>query len=469
MRQRLSPLIYLSNNLISRLGVVAVTTATVFWFSLLPVGEHPYLGILAFLVVPGVFFAGLLLIPTGIVLRKRREKKLGLEPAEFPPLDFQHAELRKLLAFIGVTTFLNVVLAGALTYKAVTYMETVGFCGQACHSVMKPEFTAYQNSPHSRVECVKCHIGPGASWFVRSKLSGTWQLFAVTFNTYPRPIPTPIENLRPARETCEACHWPQKYGADRLRVFTHYGDDEASTPNKTVLLMRIGGGSRGGPGIHAAHLGEGTTIRYGHKDPKRQDIPWIEYRNGQGRHTVYAAADAKPDPAGLHVRLMDCMDCHTRPSHSFQTPERAADSAIESGALSRDLPFVRKKTIEILRAGYATTAEAEAKIPEAFERFYRESYPNVYANKKNEVMRGASAVYGLFSRNVFPEMNLDWNTYIDNIGHTDFPGCFRCHDGAHASSDGRSISQDCSTCHSMLAVEEPQPKVLTDLGVTSGQ
>ena len=469
MMQILSPIVYLSNNLISRIGVVAVTFATVFWFTLLPSGEHPYVGILAFVVLPMIFFAGLALIPAGILIRNRREKRLGLQPATFPPLDFQNTELRKLLVFIAGVTFVNIGMSGALTYRAVEYMDSVSFCGLACHSVMKPEYTAYQNSPHSRVECVQCHIGPGASWFVKSKITGSWQLIAVTFNLYPRPIPTPVENLRPARETCEACHWPQKYGADRLRVVTHFGDDETATPTKTVLLMRIGGGSKGGPGIHAAHLGEGTTIRYAHSDSKRQTIPWIERVDGKGQRTVYVTPDGKPDPGGLPVRTMDCMDCHTRPSHSFQSPERATDNALESGALSRELPFVRKQGVEILKAAYATGREAESKIPEAFERYYRESHPQVYAAKKDQVVSSGRALYGLWSRNVFPEMNIGWNNYIDNIGHTDFPGCFRCHDEQHAASDGRKISQDCSTCHSLLAMEEAQPKILTDLGVAPAQ
>src|SRR5579862_3853550 len=286
----LSPFVYLSNNWISLAGVVIVTTAVVFWLFLLPVtlkGEasSPYIGILVFLGLPAPFFAGLIMIPLGIWLKRKREGRRGVYPPEFPALTWHNSELRKLVYFIVATTFVNIAVASQITYGAVNYMDSVTFCGQTCHTVMQPEFTAYLNSPHSNVECVKCHIGPGAGWFVKSKLSGVGQVFAVTFNTYPRPIPTPVHNLRPARETCEACHWPQKYGEDRIRVIHKFADDEANSETKTVLLMKIGGGNRG-IGIHGTHLGKGTAIRYAHSDEARQTIPWVEY-SVNGKKTVY--------------------------------------------------------------------------------------------------------------------------------------------------------------------------------------
>jgi hypothetical protein len=463
-----SPFVHLANNWISQIGVVVVTSATVFWLFLLPTtlkGEtgNPYMGILAFLAVPALFFAGLFLIPLGIWMRKRKEGKGGIYPAHFPPLDWKNRDLRRLVAFVGVTTFVNIIIASQLTYGAVGYMETVTFCGQTCHDVMQPEFTAYQNSPHSRVECVKCHIGPGADWFVKSKLSGTWQLFAVTFNTYPRPIPTPVHNLRPARETCEACHWPQKYGEDRVRVVSKFADDEANTQTKTVLLMKIGGGNHG-IGIHGTHLGPGIRIRYAPSDWSRQTIPWVEY-DGPGRKTVYATADAKPNGGGASLREMDCMDCHNRPSHTFQLPERAVDGAMRSGEISPALPFAKKKSVELLKLTYASHEDAAAKIPAAFERYYQESQPAVWSERQGDVRRSAQGVLKIYKSNVFPAMKVVWGGYPNNIGHTDFPGCFRCHDGNHNSPDQKTISQDCNSCHNLLAMDEASPKILTDLGI----
>ncbi len=471
----LSPVIHLSNNWISLAGVVIVTTATIFWLFLLPTTlrgttQNPYVGILAFLTIPGPFFVGLLMIPLGIWLKHRREGRAGILPADLP-LTWRNLEVRRLVYFIGATTVINVTIASQVTYGAVNYMDSVTFCGETCHTVMQPEYTAYQDSPHSKVECVKCHIGPGAGWFVKSKLSGVGQVFAVTFNTYPRPIPTPVHNLRPARETCEECHWPQKYSEDRIKVIPKYAGDETNTLTKTVLLMRIGGGNNG-IGIHGTHLGLGTSIRYGHSDEARQNIPWVEY-TVNGKKTVYATADVKvgpvDDPPGLTVREMDCIDCHNRPSHSYDLPERALDKAMAAGAISAALPMAKKKATEILKADYQTRDEAAQKIPAAFAQFYQQSYPAVWAQRQAEVTVAAKEVLAIWDRNIFPEMNVTWGKYPVNVGHTDFPGCFRCHDGSHNAKDGSSITQDCNACHNLLAMDEANPKVLTDLGITEAK
>ncbi len=466
----LKPVVHLSNNVLSLAGVTLVTTATVLWIFLLPTSlggtvANPYVGILAFLLLPSVFFLGLALIPLGIYLRFRKERKAGSFPKDFPPLTFHNVEFRRLVMFVVVATLVNFVIAGQTGYRAVTYMESVSFCGETCHTVMQPEFTAYQNSPHSRVECVGCHIGPGASWFVRSKLSGVGQLVAVTFNTYPRPIPTPVRNLRPARETCEACHWPEKFTEDRLRVIEKFADDDKNTLTKTVLLLRIGGGPRG-PGIHGTHLGPGIEIHYAPSDESRQKIPWVTYKDGQGRVTAYATADGTPDKIkNLPVRLMDCMDCHNRPTHVYELPERAVDRALSTGEISRTLPFIKKQSVEILKAAYPSREAAAAAIPSALERFYRQRHPDVYAQSRADVARAAKAVLAIYSRNVFPEMKVTWGVYPNNLGHTDFQGCFRCHDDQHKSSDGKAVSQDCNACHQLLAMDEAAPKILSDLGL----
>jgi nitrate/TMAO reductase-like tetraheme cytochrome c subunit len=468
----LSPWIHLSNNWISLLGVVLVTTTTIFWLFLLPTtlrGEvhNPYVGILSFLILPGPFFLGLILIPLGMFIQRKREGRKGLYPPQFPPLTWQNADLRRLVYFIGVATVANIVIASQLSYGAVNYMDTTTFCGLTCHTVMQPEYTAYQNSPHSNVECVKCHIGPGAGWFVKSKLSGMGQVVAVTFNTYPRPIPTPVHNLRPARETCEACHWPQKYGEDRIKIVPKFAEDENNTLTKTVLLMKIGGGNHG-IGIHGTHLGKGVSIRYWHSDDARQVIPRVEY-NVNGKQTVYATSDAKAESAYGPAREMDCMDCHNRPAHAYDLPDRALDKSMNSGALSASLPFAKKKALEILKVNYKTRDEAAQRIPAAFAKYYQDSYPALWNQRQAEVQAGAAEVLAVWNRNIFPEMNVTWGRYPMNIGHTDFPGCFRCHDGGHNAKGGESITQDCGACHNLLAMDEANPKVLTDLGITESK
>jgi hypothetical protein len=465
-----SPIVHLSNNPISLAGVILVTTAAVFWIFLLPASfghsqANPYLGILGFLVLPGVFFLGLLLIPVGIYLRFRSERKRGAYPADFPPVNLKNPDFRRLVTFVAIATVINTVIAAQATYTAVGYMESTTFCGQTCHTVMRPEFSAYQNSPHSRVECVKCHIGPGASWFVRSKLSGVWQVVAVTFNTFERPIPTPVRNLRPARETCEACHWPDKFAEDRLRIIDKFADDESNTASKTVLLMKIGGG-KVTSGIHGRHVGPGIRVRYRPDDPSRQKISWVEYTSGGEAPVVYTPQGATPDKfESLPIREMDCVDCHNRPSHTFELPERAVDRAMSHGEITQELPYSKKKSVELLKAAYASNEAATAAIPEAMDRYYRETYPEIYKSRLSDVARSGRSVAAIYNRNVFPDMKVVWGGYPNNLGHTDFTGCFRCHDDQHVDSGGRTINQDCSACHAVLAMEDPAPKILVDLGL----
>jgi hypothetical protein len=474
LRDWLSPVVYLSRNWLSRAGVFLVTTSTVLWIYLLPTiwrgdVEHPYFGILTYLILPAGFFGGLALIPLGIALRRRLEHRKGTYPANFGPLRLGTLELRRLLYFIGATTVLNVLIGGHLTYNAVSYMDGTAFCGTTCHTVMAPEYAAYQNSPHARVECVKCHIGPGASWFVRSKLSGVPQVLAVSFHNYPKPIPTPVHNLRPARETCEVCHWPQKFEGDQLRIIQKYGDDEKNTHTQTVLLLHIGGGS-GGPGIHSAHLGPGVTIRYG-PDESRQKVFWVLYENTvTHRRTIYSGEDTKPQSVNENAgRVMDCVDCHNRPTHAFELPERAVDRALAAGDISPSLPFIKKESVELLKQSYKEQSEAQARIPASLGDFYHQHYPAVALERAAEIVAAARILVSIYRRNVFPDMKVGWGTYPNNLGHTDFPGCFRCHDNGHTSGDGKTIPQDCGTCHNLLAADDPNPRILTDLGIAAPQ
>ena len=461
----ISPIIHLSSNWVSRIGVVLVTSAVVFWLFLFPMsvrgaGAHPYLGILEFFILPSMFFAGLGTIPIGMWLRVRRERKSGAYPSGVSPLALRRTELRRLLIFIGVTTVVNLILGSLFTYQAVGYMDSVTFCGETCHKVMHPEFAAYQNSPHSRVECVACHIGPGASWFVKSKLSGAGQVFAVAFNTYPRPIPTPVRNLRPARETCEACHWPQKFGDDRLRVIYNYADDETEHPHQDRPA-------------HATSAAA-TASRHPRRPPRpRRRHPLFSGRRQPADHSAGRVPEQphrtsgrlpwlptpSPMPSSkLPARLMDCMDCHNRPTHTLELPERAVNNALASGAISPSLPFVKKRGVELLKKPYASQEEAAKAIPAALGEWYRDRQPA-------EVARAAQALVAIYSRNVFPEMKVTWGTYPNNVGHTDFPGCFRCHDDNHSTADGKKIVQECNTCHQLLAMDDPAPKILTDLGL----
>jgi hypothetical protein len=339
-------------------------------------------------------------------------------------------------------------------------MDSTEFCGQACHSVMAPEYTAFQRSPHASVQCVNCHIGPGANWFVKSKLSGTWQLVAVTFNLYPQPIGTPVQNLRPARETCEQCHWPTKFVGDRLKVIPGYADDETSSEQKSVLLMRVGGKQGSvSRGIHW-HVDPGVRIRY-LADEKRETVYEIEMTGPKGEARRYKGEGSAP--AGAAWRTMDCVDCHNRPSHTFRMPVEEVDMAMSDGRLPRDLPFLHRESIRLLKASYPSQEAARQQIAAGLQAFYAKQYPAVAASR-GPAIRDAAAVLGtLYSSNVFPSMKIGWGTYPNHIGHENSPGCFRCHDDAHKTADGRTISQDCSLCHGLLAVQEKDPAILRSL------
>ena len=471
-------LFFFSENRTSLAGVVLTTAAaiTMTWFWLLeltsPHPMHPYAGILFFLILPGFFVAGLVLIPFGMWLRRRKLRRTGEVPQEFPQVDLASSNIRKGLYIVLGATALNIAILGTASFKGVEYMDSTQFCGQACHSVMSPEFEAYKDSPHSRVSCTQCHIGPGAGWFVKSKLSGTRQLFAVTFKTYSRPIPSPVEHLRPARETCEQCHWPQKFHGDKMQVRTKYAEDEANTASSSVLLLKIGGRTwQGLAGIHGRHLDEGERITYVASDARRQTIAKVTYKDDKGQLVEYLSEENKLSPeelAKLPSRAMDCVDCHNRPTHAFDMPATALDKAINAQHISRDLPFIKKKAMEVLNIEYPDQAAASLQIPQALEAFYRTTYPEIYAQKKQLVESAATAVKEIYLRNVFPQMKITWGTHPNHIGHSGNDlsgGCFRCHDGNHKAADGRVISNDCESCHTILAQDEKDPKILRDLQI----
>jgi nitrate/TMAO reductase-like tetraheme cytochrome c subunit len=474
MRERflqwLRPATYLRGNLLTLFGAALTTSAALTMVAawiLESTGRevHPYVGILLFMVLPGLFVFGLLLMPIGVLAQRRRARRGGLTPLR---VDLRSPEVLRALTLVGLLTVINVVLMGIASYKGVEHMDSNAFCGTTCHEVMQPEYTAFLSSPHSRVGCVQCHIGPGAGWFVRSKLSGVRQVFAVAFNTHSRPIPSPVHQLRPARETCEQCHWPQKFQGDRLVVIDKFAEDETNTRTSTVLMLRVGG-HRGSlaSGIHGHHLSDASRITYVATDDKRQIIPRVTWTDEAGKTVDFDSTEAKVTPADLERgehRTMDCIDCHNRPSHTFQLPERALDEAMAAGHISAKLPFVKREALALIKAPYQDRDRAASAIDQGLTGFYRAKYPDVYRASRTELQLAIAETQQVYARNVFPSMKVTWGSYPNNLGHQDFPGCFRCHDGSHKAADGRVISQDCDSCHNVLAMEEANPKVLQELG-----
>ncbi len=431
----------------------------VFLFVISSIFDHgnTYLGLIIYVLLPAILFIGLLLIPIGMWLKVRKEKFGGFKKTGWPIIDFNDAKHRNAFTIFSVGTAIFLLASSVGSYEAFHYSESVEFCGKICHSVMKPEFVAYQNSPHARVACVECHVGSGADWYVRSKLSGLYQVYAVTLGTVPRPIETPISNLRPARETCEECHWPQKFYSRKLVQNRHYLSDDNNSEWDISLMMKIGAPISAlglQEGIHW-HINPNVKIEYKAADKKRENIPWVKYTNLKtGEVTIYKDPQSKLDDVklgNLETRVVDCMDCHNRPSHNYQPPAFFINNAITAGFIPKELPRIKFAAIDILSKDFKTTEEAEKEIKEKLNLFYKENYPEIFNNKKYLIDKAVNGVIDAFSKNIFPEMKVSWKVYANNIGHVEFMGCFRCHNDKHKSENGKLIKKDCNLCHEINA------------------
>ena len=441
------------------IGGAALTTVSISFFlafflvDLLGWVSHanPYLGIIFFIVLPAFFVLGLLLIPLGAWRERRRELR-GLPPRlrPWPRLDLNDTRARLVVFAVAVLTPINVLLVSAAGYKGIEAMDSVSFCGNVCHEVMEPEFVAHRAGPHARVKCVECHIGPGADWFVRSKLSGARQVVAVMFNTHSRPIESPVHDLRPARETCEQCHWPTQFHGDKLETRHEFAEDEGNTETVTTLRLRIGGvDGQGRPtGIHW-HVAEQNAIEYVALDRGRQQIGLVRLTTPDGSvREYYADGVTAAQLAAGERRRMDCVDCHNRPSHIFaRSVERAVNDSMAAGAIAKDLPFIRREAVAALKVEYPDRATAQTAIGSRLTAFYRDNYPALWSSRQADVTRAAASLQELYGRNVFPAMKLTWGHHPDNKGHIEFQGCFRCHDESHKAKDGSVIRQDCEMCH----------------------
>ncbi len=448
---------------LAMLGLGLVLTAIVIWLCLLPVrlrrGENvPYLGI-AMSAAGLVLIIGAAITPIGLFLGRRRLAR------QIAGTGDNKVMWRRLFVFLVVTSLFNFVIASQTTEQVVHRLESRQFCG-SCH-VMTPESRAFEQGPHAAMLCVECHVGNGSVGFVKAKVQGTKQLLAVMTDTVEKPIETAIEagKMIPSAETCENCHWKQQPADAKLELIVHYDDDETNSPETTLLTMNIGGTRMGG--IHGAHCGPGIEIDFVAADKRRQDISLVEYRDtkaGTARTFVKKGADAAALANAPRTR-MQCFDCHNRAAHIFLLPERAVDRAIMLGRMSSSLPYLKKTSVEILKKEYASSEAAATEIPAAITAYYQKTYPDVARSRANDVEEAGSVVADIYSRNVFPDLGVTWGTYPDNLGHQDFPGCFRCHDGDHATSSGEAVNKNCFVCHFPSSVGDENPEVLKLLGV----
>lgn len=446
----------LLKNWLSMSGLVIVigslfSVLLLFMMDMMAKGSNPYLGILTYFIAPAFLIFGLVLTAIGAL---RERKKLGESGGLLPKMvvDLSRPRDRKIMGVFLTCSVLFLLVSAIGSYHTYHFTESVTFCGEACHTVMKPELVTYQNGSHARVSCVECHIGRGATWFVKSKLSGTYQLYATAFNKYPTPVPTPIKNLRPAQETCEQCHWPKKFVGNLDRTYSYFLGDETNTPFSVRMLMKVGGADpTHGPvgGIHW-HMNVGHKVQYLATDDSRQKIPWVRSIDAQGVVTEYRRKNFTNAVDEASVRTMDCMDCHNRPAHRYKTPNAAVNLAMSLGRIDRALPFVKSNAVNVLTLNYTNETQALQQIATSLTQSYPvEKFPALQASVKSTI----GVVQQIYQENFFPEMKASWKSYPDHIGHKDWLGCFRCHDGEHKTADGTKVieSNDCNSCHTILA------------------
>jgi hypothetical protein len=406
--------------------------------------SNPYVSLLTYMGVPAFLIGGIFVAFFG-AWRERRRRAKGVAPTLLK-IDLNSPQDRRaLITFIsGSVVFLLLTAIGS--YNAFNFTESVTFCGETCHKVMQPEKVTHDHGPHARVACVECHVGRGVSWFVKSKISGSYQLYSVAFDKYARPIGTPIKNLRPSRDTCEECHWPQQFVGNLDRTFTYFQSDATNTPYSIRLLLKIGGSDpTRGPvgGIHWHNL-PGNTVEYIATDAQRQKIPWVRVTDAQGHVTVFKTKNFTNDIATMDIRKMDCMDCHNRPSHRYLSPERAVNQAMSLNKIDPALPWIKTNAMYVLTRNYTNADQAASAIAAALNL----RYPN-----EPRIAGAISAVQQIYADNFFPEMKASWASYPDNVGHMIWPGCFRCHDGLHKTEDKTQTirANDCNACHTILA------------------
>jgi len=448
--------------LISILLIIAVISISFFFHE-----GSSYLGLFAYIILPIFLILGLLLIPVGMIAAIRRSKKQNKPLAgQWKVIDFNNPQYRNAASIFFIVTVVFLLFSAIGSYEAFHYTESNRFCGTLCHKVMEPEYTTFQHSSHAKVKCVECHVGQGASWYVRSKISGLYQVYSVLASKYPKPIPTPITNLRPAKETCLECHWPEKFYSTRLLYRRHFLSDSLNTEWAIRLKMKIGGEHSTlnlQEGIHW-HINPDVKIEYLSASPDNLEIPWVRYVNMQTNDTVVYQDTWMPleaeEIASRETRLMDCIDCHNRPSHIYLQPSQFVDLGIASGDIPQ-LPHIKHLAMEILKESYHSVDTAMFEIGHRIKTYYYNNYPSLSDSLINKAIEAISLRY---RKNIFPSMKASWDAYPDHVGHKVFNGCFRCHGNNHESSSGLKITRDCDACHSIL--QQGANKQLQEVSIT---
>ncbi|MCB0287811.1 MAG: NapC/NirT family cytochrome c [Calditrichia bacterium] len=456
----------LSVNRVGKIGVV-LTTSSVICFIIFELAQlsgviqNAYVGLITYMVFPVIFIIGLILIPFGWQMYR---KQTGKTTRELLNRQFTEKEIKarefgsKLYLTIGLFTMLNVVIISVASARMLGFMDQPVFCGTACHGVMEPEWVTFQQSPHARIKCVDCHVGEGVDALISSKLNGLRQMYLAMFNSYNRPVPTPVHQLRPARETCEKCHWPEKFLGSKLKNLVKFAKDEQSTPSYTTLVMKIDAHKDSGKGGIHWHIDPQNEVRYASVNDEREEMIWVEVRQPDGSFKRYENRRLSSASAAAEaVRTMDCVDCHNRATHVYEDPSDAVDNRIRNGLMDRNLPFIKREALAALDNNYPDKATGLQNIQRHLEGFYRKNYPQLSGTQSAAIDQAVETVQAIYRRNIFPQMNVGWNTYPNHIGHRGDKGCFRCHNVNMRDTDGANITNECTACHSILAEDAQHP------------
>ena len=422
---------------------------------------NPYTGVLTFLVGPMVLAVGLILVPVGILRERRRLASKGVVAETFPVLDLNRPEQRKTVTLFGAVTVGLLLLMAVTTYGAAQFMETREFCGDVCHQVMAPEATGHQASPHARVSCVSCHIGPGAPWLVKSKISGTRQVFKTLTDGYTRPVEVPIQDLRPSRDTCEECHWPERFYGDMYRNVVHYDQDQMNSAHEQPMVFRVGGSALG-QGIHWHTT---AKLSYLPLNDSRSEIGWLRVEKPDGSVDEYTLpgqeSQVTPDRTKSDQRFMDCIDCHNRAAHDFASVDNEIDNAMTQGLISTKVPFIKQQAMQAI--GTVGEKVSNQQYQDTLKRidgildYYRTQQAAAFSQNGPWITQAVAQIKTTYQGAVFPGMGVTPSTYTNWLGHD---GCFRCHGklvGSSGSNKGKTVSADCQTCHYTPAPAPPAP------------
>ena len=355
----------------------------------------------------------------------------------------------------GVFVLALVFFAGLYAWD---YTNSPYFCGTTCHT-MPPHYESYLRSPHARVACVECHIGR-TSFGVQFTRKAVDAQFVYAYLTGQYEYPLYVRGLQPARESCEKCHWPEKFSWDKVVSNTEYKPDDANTVEKTTQVMRTGGGTERtglGYGIHW-HIENPIDFIYTDDETQMQQIPWIQITNKDGTTTTYTDIEnplTSEQVAQMPKRRMDCIDCHNRVSHTFYSPEEAMNLLLANKTIDPNIPNIKAKGVEVLSQKFGSDLQLADQAIVRVEQYYQQNYPEYYQQNTAAVQNAVKVLQEYYPKLHFPDQGLDWTTHPDNIGHKDWPGCFRCHDGKHFTEDRKqAIRLECNVCHSIPTVTD---------------